>query len=136
MPDFLSELSWRGLLAQCTNEESLRKHLSTGTRRAYVGFDPTADSLTIGNLVPIMLLAHFQRAGHAPVVVAGGGTGLIGDPSGKSAERQLLGREQVEANVNAQKQIYERVLDFSGAAGPRRAAIVNNADWLCGLGFV
>src|SRR5438874_1764424 len=117
MPAFLAELSWRGLLAQTTNDDALRLHLATGTRRAYVGFDPTADSLTIGNLVPIMLLAHFQRAGHAPVVVAGGGTGLIGDPSGKSAERQLLGREQVQANVDAQKRIYERVLDFGGSTG-------------------
>src|SRR5881392_1569517 len=93
MPDFLDELHWRGLLAQVTHEQELRKHLSSGVRRAYVGFDPTADSLTIGNLVPIMLLAHFQRAGHAPVVVMGGGTGLIGDPSGKSVERQLMSAE-------------------------------------------
>jgi tyrosyl-tRNA synthetase len=134
--DFITELSWRGLLAQCTNEDALRKHLQAATRRAYVGFDPTADSLTIGNLVPIMLLAHFQRAGHAPVVVAGGGTGLIGDPSGKSAERQLLDRARVQANVNAQKRIYEKALDFTGAPGDRRATLVDNADWLCKLGYV
>jgi tyrosyl-tRNA synthetase len=134
--DFLNELRQRAQLAQVTHEDELRKHLSAGTRRAYVGFDPTSDSLTIGNLVPIMLLAHFQRAGHAPVVVAGGGTGLIGDPSGKSAERQLLTVEHVQANVNAQKRIYERALDFSGDAGDRRATLVNNADWLCKLGFV
>src|SRR5690349_1561926 len=113
MPDFLAELKWRGLLHQCTNEEGLRAHLSGGVRRAYVGFDPTADSLTIGNLVPIMLLRHFQLAGHQPVVVMGGGTGLIGDPSGKSAERQLMTRERVEGNVNAQRRIFERLLDFT-----------------------
>jgi tyrosyl-tRNA synthetase len=124
------------LIAQVTHEGALRQHLSTGVRRAYAGFDPTADSLTIGNLVPIMLLAHWQRAGHAPVVVAGGGTGLIGDPSGKSAERQLMTRERVEANVASQTRIYERVLDFSKTAAERRATIVNNADWLCRLSFV
>ncbi len=72
-PDFLEEIAWRGLLHQCTDEAGLRRHLATGTRRAYAGFDPTADSLTIGNLVPITALAHLQRAGHTPVVVMGGG---------------------------------------------------------------
>jgi tyrosyl-tRNA synthetase len=134
MPDFLDELRWRGLLAQVTHEDEMRKHLSSGTRRGYAGFDPTADSLTIGNLVPIMLLAHFQRAGHGPVVVAGGGTGLIGDPSGKSAERQLMTRERVEANVAAQKVVYGRILDFG--AGATQATIVNNADWLCSLSYL
>jgi tyrosyl-tRNA synthetase len=131
--DFLAELRWRGLLHQCTDEEGLAKHLETPGRRAYVGFDPTADSLTIGNLVPIMLLRHFQRAGHTPVVLMGGGTGLIGDPSGKSAERTLQTREQVEANVNAQRVIFEGLLDFDGPTG---ATIVNNADWLLGLGYI
>src|SRR5262245_16431568 len=83
-----------------------------------------------------MLLAHFQRAGHAPVVVAGAGTGLIGDPSGKSAERQLQTRERVEANVAAQKQIYARALDFTEAAGDRRAILMDNAGWLCKLGYI
>jgi tyrosyl-tRNA synthetase len=136
MPDFLDELRWRGLIAQVTSEPDLRAHLATGTRRAYAGFDPTADSLTIGNLVPITLLAHLQRAGHAPVVVAGGGTGLIGDPSGKSAERQLLTRERVEANVAAQSKVYEKFLDFAPAAGPRRATLANNIDWLGKLSFL
>src|SRR5262245_18461421 len=135
MPDFLAELAWRRLIAQCTNEPGLREHLAAGTRRAYIGFDPTADSLTVGNLVPITLLAHFQRAGHVPVVVAGGGTGLIGDPSGKSAERMLQTREQVAANVESQKKIYERVLDFSPAA-KNRAVLVNNIDWLAPLGYL
>ncbi|MFG0275503.1 MAG: tyrosine--tRNA ligase [Phycisphaerales bacterium] len=131
--DFLAELRWRGLLHQCTDEAGLAAHLASGRRRAYVGFDPTADSLTIGNLVPIMLLRHFQRAGHRPVVLMGGGTGLIGDPSGKSAERTLQTREQVDANVNAQRVIFEGLLDFDGPTG---ATIVNNADWLLKLGYI
>jgi tyrosyl-tRNA synthetase len=140
MPDFIAELKWRGLFHQCTNEEGLRAHLAGGPRRAYIGFDPTSDSLTIGNLVQIMVLRHFQRSGHQPVVVMGGGTGLIGDPSGKSAERQLLSREQVEANVNAQRRIFERLLDFteppphSGRAGP--AMLVNNYVWLRELSYL
>ncbi|HRQ71544.1 MAG TPA: tyrosine--tRNA ligase [Phycisphaerales bacterium] len=132
-PDFLDEIAWRGLLHQCTDEAGLRRHLATGSRRAYAGFDPTADSLTIGNLVPITALAHLQRAGHTPVVVMGGGTGLIGDPSGKSAERLLMTRDLVEANVSSQRRIFEALLDFSG---PNAAVIVNNADWLCGLGYL
>ena len=130
----LEELTWRGLLHQSTSE-SLGEHLAAGPRRGYVGFDPTANSLTIGNLVPIMLLAHFQRAGHHPVVVMGGGTGLIGDPSGKSAERPLLTAEQVAENVEAQRSIFERVLDFS-ASCDHRAEIVDNLDWLSRIGFI
>ncbi|MFN0012613.1 MAG: tyrosine--tRNA ligase [Phycisphaerales bacterium] len=137
---FLDDLGERGLIHQCTDEPELRAHLDLSAagakpRRAYVGFDPTADSLTIGNLVPIMLLARFQRAGHTPLVVMGGGTGLIGDPSGKSAERQLMTRELVEANVASQRTIFERVLDFS--AGAKNAAVMtNNVDWLAGLSYL
>src|ERR1700736_4380145 len=106
-PDFLADLRWRAQLQQCTHERELEEHLCTGdrapaARRAYVGFDPTADSLTIGNLVPIIALRRFQLAGHTPVVVMGGGTGLIGDPSGKSAERQLRTVDEVDANVRSQ----------------------------------
>jgi len=136
--DFLDELKWRGMFYQCTDEAGLRKHLAdTGqhVRRAYIGFDPTADSLTIGNMVTIMMLAHFQRAGHAPVVVSGGGTGLIGDPSGKSAERQLLTEERARANVEGQAKIYAKLLDFSAGAA-NRATIVNNIDWLGKLGYI
>ena len=132
--ELLDELTWRGLLHQSTSE-SLGDHLAAEPRRGYVGFDPTADSLTIGNLVPIMLLAHFQRAGHHPVVVMGGGTGLIGDPSGKSAERPLLTAGQVAQNVEAQRSIFERVLDFS-ASCDNRAEIVDNLDWLSRIGFI
>ncbi|TVQ29889.1 MAG: tyrosine--tRNA ligase [Phycisphaeraceae bacterium] len=136
--ELLDELSWRGLLHQATDEAGLRKHLAESPRRVYAGFDPTADSLTIGNLVPIMALRHFRRAGHEPVVVMGGGTGLIGDPSGKSAERQLQTAEQVEANVNSQRRIFERLLGFEGVDGGAAggATIVNNAEWLGKLGYL
>ena len=107
---FLNELKWRGLFNQASDEAGLARHLAGGRRRAYIGFDPTADSLTVGNLIQIILLAHFQRCGHEPVVLAGGGTGLIGDPSGKSAERQLMTPELVAGNVEAQQRIFARVL--------------------------
>jgi tyrosyl-tRNA synthetase len=134
MHGFLDELSWRGLLHQTTSE-SLPAHLATPGRVGYAGFDPTADSLTVGNYVPMKLLAHWQRAGHRPVVLMGGGTGLIGDPSGKSAERQLLDEEAVRHNVSRQRTIFERVIDFS-ATGERAATVVDNGDWLRGLGYL
>ena len=130
--ELLDDLAFRGLIHQQTNPDGLRAHLTT-SRAVYCGFDPTKDSLTIGNLVPLLLLRRFQRAGHRPVVIAGGGTGMIGDPSGKDAERQLLSLEQVEANVAGQRVIYERLLDFNG---PNAAVILNNADWLKGLGYL
>lgn len=131
--DLLDELRWRGLLHQCTDEAGLAEHLAQGPRRVYCGFDPTADSLTIGNLVPIMVLVHVARAGHEPLVVMGGGTGLIGDPSGKSAERGLLGRERVEANVRAQRPIFGGVFAGAGLGEP---AILNNLDWLGKVSFL
>lgn len=131
--DFLPELDWRGLLHQTTDPDRLAAHLESGPRKVYVGFDPTADSLTIGNLVPIMLLVHAQRAGHTPVVVMGGGTGLIGDPSGKCDERQLMTRERVDANVASQRRIFEAMLDFDR---DNKAVIVNNIDWLGKLNFI
>jgi tyrosyl-tRNA synthetase len=131
--DLIDELRWRGLLHQCTDEGALREHLRTGTRSVYCGFDPTSDSLTIGNLVPIMLLVHVARAGHTPVVLMGGGTGLIGDPSGKSQERQLQTPERVAANIESQRGIFGRVFAGAGQAEPR---IVNNLEWLGKLGFL
>ncbi|MGP1272955.1 MAG: tyrosine--tRNA ligase [Phycisphaerales bacterium] len=127
--DLLDELTWRGLIYQCTDEDALRAHLQAGTRRIYCGFDPTADSLTIGNLVPIMVLRHVQRAGHEPVVVMGGGTGMIGDPSGKSAERKLMTRETIDRHIRAQRPIFDAVL----GDGIR---VLNNADWLGGLTYL
>ncbi len=128
----LFELKARGLLHQCTNLEELAEHLKT-PRRVYAGFDPTKDSLTIGNLVSILLLRRFQLAGHTPVVVMGGGTGLIGDPSGKDAERQLMTRERINEHVFGQKKIFERLLSFDGSSA---AQIENNADWIDKLSFV
>jgi len=132
---FLEELRWRGLLHQRTAEQALDRHLAQPGRMAYCGFDPTADSLTIGNLVALTLLAHWQRAGHRPIVVMGGGTGLIGDPSGKDRERPLLGREQVEANIAGQRRVLERLLDFDSAR-PNAAVVLDNADWLAKLRFI
>src|SRR5690606_19671245 len=130
MTGLLDELRWRGFIHQLTDEQQIERHLQEGNRRVYAGFDPTGDSLTVGNLVPIMMLAHFQRAGHTPVVLMGGGTGLIGDPSGKSAERQLLSHEQVQANVHSIQRIFANVLSFEG---PNAAALVDNHDWLSTL---
>ncbi|HAW95393.1 MAG TPA: hypothetical protein DCX60_03865, partial [Phycisphaerales bacterium] len=115
---FLEELSWRGLLHSTTSED-LAVHLATPGRVAYCGFDPTAEALTIGNYLPIKMLAHWQRAGHRPLALMGGATGLIGDPSGKSEERKLLGREQVEANIANYRSTFERLLDFDSATSNR-----------------
>ncbi|MFN8587165.1 MAG: tyrosine--tRNA ligase [Candidatus Eisenbacteria bacterium] len=129
---FLPDLEWRGLLHQVT-AESLRDKLAAGPLTAYIGFDPTAASLHIGSLLQVLALARLQRAGHKPIALVGGGTGLIGDPSGKTAERQLLTREKLEFNVQGIRAQLERYLDFSG---PSAATLVNNADWLCSIGFI
>lgn len=130
--DLLADLEFRGQLYQQTDAQGLREHLAQ-PRKVYAGFDPTKDSLTIGNLVQILLLRRFQAAGHTPVVVMGGGTGMIGDPSGKEAERQILSPEQVALNVAGQRVSFERLLSFSG---PNAAQLLNNADWLGKLGFI
>jgi len=129
--DFIAELKWRGLLhdAMPGLEEQLSKEQTTG----YVGFDPTADSLHIGNLVPVMLLVHLQRAGHKPIALVGGATGMVGDPSGKTAERQLLDMDTLQHNLACQKAQLERFLDFEGDAA---AQVVNNFDWFKDLGFL
>ena len=133
---FLAELKWRGMLHQTSaTETEVAAHLAGGSRTGYAGFDPTADSLHIGNFIPIKLLMHFQQAGHAPIALAGGGTGLIGDPSGKDDERQLMTAELTAANVDGQRRVLERFLDFSPGL-KNRARVVNNADWLQKLGFI
>jgi tyrosyl-tRNA synthetase len=135
MKGLLDELAWRGLLYQRTAEEALDAHLQTRGRVGYCGFDPTADSLTIGNLIPILLLVHWQRAGHRPLVVMGGATGMIGDPSGKDRERLLLDPDRVAANVASQRRIFERLLDFDPAAA-HGARILDNRSWLGELRYV
>ncbi|HMC54655.1 MAG TPA: tyrosine--tRNA ligase [Gemmatimonadaceae bacterium] len=124
----LDELRWRGMLHQHT--DGLSDALSRGTVSAYCGFDPTAASLHVGNLVPVMGLVHVQRHGHRPVFLAGGGTGMIGDPSGKSSERQLLALEEIAHNTEQIRQQLERFVDPSGTNG---ALMRNNADWLVPL---
>jgi tyrosyl-tRNA synthetase len=128
----LDELAWRGLIHHQT--PGLAARLARGPVTAYVGFDPTAASLQVGNLVPLMLLAHLQRAGGRPIVLLGGGTGLIGDPSGKSAERPLLDPAQVQANVARQREQFGRFLAFGD--GPGDARLADNAEWLTRLGLV
>ena len=130
--NFVEELKWRGLLHDIMpgTEEELQKGMTSG----YVGFDPTADSLHIGNLVPIMLLVHFQRAGHKPYVLVGGATGMVGDPSGKTAERQLLSIEQINHNLESQKKQLQHFLDFE--TGSNKAEVVNNYDWFKHFNFL
>lgn len=132
MDALLEELTWRGMIHDVT--PGLAKRLAKGPITGYGGFDPTTKSLQIGNLVLVMLLAHMQRAGGTPIILVGGGTGLIGDPSGKDAERPLLDDAEVGANVGKLRAQLERFLDFSG--GGNAAKVVNNADWLCSLGLV
>src|ERR1051326_3040741 len=108
----LEELQWRGLVADCTDSEALAKRISESPTTLYAGFDPTADSLHVGHLVPLLGLRRFQNLGHHPIAVAGGATGSIGDPSGKSAERNLLTKEQIQANVERIRPQLARLLDF------------------------
>jgi tyrosyl-tRNA synthetase len=122
--DFIEELKWRGLFFDATPET--QNHLNGGSRRGYIGFDPSAASLGIGNLVQIMLLTHFQRAGHKPIALVGGATGMIGDPSGKSEERKLLSEDEIRANAEKVKFQLSRFLDFSGT---NAATLENNYEW-------
>ncbi|HEX7859902.1 MAG TPA: tyrosine--tRNA ligase [Verrucomicrobiae bacterium] len=125
--NILEELRWRGLIADCTDEIELGKRLAAGPTTLYCGFDPTADSLHVGNLVPLLALRRFQLAGHHPIALAGGATGLIGDPSGKTAERQLLTRELLNHNIACVKEQLKKLLDFETKENPAR--LLDNADW-------
>jgi tyrosyl-tRNA synthetase len=127
----LDELEWRGLSYQRT--DGLAELLSGGVVTGYIGFDPTASSLHIGNLLPIMGLMRLQRAGHRPIALAGGGTGLIGDPSGRSSERQLMTADMVAENTRAIAKQLSRFLDFQGS---RAAKVIDNAEWLTKLGAI
>lgn len=131
--NFVEELKWRGMVHDTM--PGAEEHLMEAMRSAYVGFDPTADSLHIGNLVPIMLLAHFQRCGHQPVALVGGATGMIGDPSGKSAERNLLDEATLRHNQEAIKNQLSQFLDFKGEL-ENSAVLVNNYDWMKDFSFL
>jgi tyrosyl-tRNA synthetase len=126
------ELRWRGIVYDATPDAE--EALGTESLKVYVGFDPTADSLHVGSLLPLMGLARLQRAGHTPIAIVGGGTGMIGDPSGKSQERILLDGEQVERNVEGLRTQIARFLDFESPDNP--ALLVNNADWLASISLV
>jgi tyrosyl-tRNA synthetase len=130
--NLFDEFKWRGMVANVT--PALLPALATKKLTAYIGFDPTAASLHIGSLLPIMCLARLQRFGHTPIAIAGGGTGLIGDPSGKTQERQLLTPAEVEANLVGIKEQLSRFLDFNVATNP--AKIINNAEWLVPMSFI
>jgi tyrosyl-tRNA synthetase len=131
--NIFEELEWRGLVADCTDAPALRKRLEQSIT-LYAGFDPTSDSLHVGNLVPLLALRRFQQHGHHPIVVAGGATGLVGDPSGKAAERQLLTRELLGANIAAVKEQLRRWLDFDCKTNPAR--LMDNADWTAPVSFL
>ena len=131
--NLIEELRWRGMIQDIMpgTEDQLKKEMTS----AYIGFDPTADSLHIGSLVPILLLVHLQKAGHKPIALVGGATGMIGDPSGKSEERNLLSEEALQKNVAGVKAQLEKYLDFNPAL-PNAAEMVNNYDWFKSLSFI
>jgi tyrosyl-tRNA synthetase len=131
--NFVEELKWRGMIHDIMpgTEELLEKEVTTG----YIGFDPTADSLHIGHMVQVMLLVHFQRSGHVPVALIGGATGMIGDPSGKSEERNLLDETTLKKNEAEIKKQLSKFLDFS-AGRKNRAIMVNNYDWMKEFSFL
>ena len=131
--NFVEELKWRGMINNMMpgTEEQLNKEMTT----AYLGIDPTADSLHIGHLCGVMMLRHFQRCGHKPIALVGGATGMIGDPSGKSQERNLLNEETLKHNVACIKEQLARFLDFDSDA-PNAAELVNNFDWMKNYSFL
>ena len=132
MGNVIDELKRRGFVEQTTHDQELDEYIDQGNTTCYIGFDPTASSLHIGSLVPIMSLAHMQRHGHRPIALVGGGTGLVGDPSGKTEMRKLLTLETLEENAMGIKQQLSHFLDFSDG----KAIMLNNADWLTKLGYI
>src|SRR5689334_23630520 len=131
--NLIEELRWRGMIQDIMpgTEDQLKKELTA----AYIGFDPTAESLHIGSLVPILLLVHLQRAGHKPVALVGGATGMVGDPSGKSEERNLLNEATLQRNLDGIKKQLEKYLDFDQSK-PNAAEMVNNYDWFREMSFI
>ncbi len=137
--DFLKTVQERGYMHQCTDLEELDKKASSGIVTAYIGFDCTAPSLHVGSLLPIMMLRTLQKTGHKPVVLMGGGTTLVGDPSGKDESRKMLTTEGIQANMDGIKKIFSKFLTFAPEGeegGPTDAVMVNNADWLGGLNYI
>lgn len=132
--NILDELQWRGLIADCTDTQELTKRLAASPITLYCGFDPTADSLHVGNLVPLLALRRFQLLGHHPLALAGGATGSIGDPSGKTQERQLLTKEVLENNIAKVKEQLRRLLDFETKTNP--AHLIDNATWTAPVSFL
>ncbi|MSW31791.1 MAG: tyrosine--tRNA ligase, partial [Actinobacteria bacterium] len=132
--DILNDLAARGLIHDTTDIDALRDRLGQGPVSVYAGFDPTADSLHVGNLVPLMLLRRFQLFGHRPVALAGGATGMIGDPGGRSSERSLLDAATLDSNLAAIKPQLEMLLDF--APGDTQASLVDNRDWTAPMGVL
>lgn len=126
------ELTRRGYIKQLTHEEEIKKALETERVTFYIGFDPTADSLHVGHFIAMMFMAHMQKAGHRPIALVGGGTAMIGDPSGKTDMRSMLSREDIENNITGIKKQMERFIDFSDD----KAILLNNADWLMNLNYV
>ncbi|GAB3021369.1 tyrosine--tRNA ligase [Cyclobacterium sediminis] len=133
MNDFIAELKWRGMIQDMT--AGLEEHIQKGQAAAYLGFDPTADSLHIGHLVGVMTLLHFQRSGHQPLALIGGATGMIGDPSFKSAERNLLDKATLDQNIAGIRKQLEKFLDFDAEAS-NKAVLVNNYDWMSEFSFL
>jgi tyrosyl-tRNA synthetase len=134
MSDFFDELAWRGLIHQTTDPAFIPAWLASGTRCLYAGFDPTASSLHVGSLLPLLTLRRFQRAGHRPIALVGGATGMIGDPSGKSEERNLLSVDALRENVAGLEGQMRRFLDFDHGASA--AALVDNYDWMQGFSYL
>lgn len=132
MMNVFDELNRRGLIAQVTDEEKVKDILMNKKIKFYIGFDPTADSLHVGHFVQIMVMAHMQKAGHIPIALFGGGTGLIGDPSGKTDMRKMLTKEKIEHNIDCFKKQMSSLIDFS----KDKAIMVNNADWLSNLNYI
>jgi len=134
-PSLSADLEFRGLVHQVT-DASLQARLDGESLTAYIGFDPTADSLHVGHLLQVLMLRRLQKAGHRPIALAGGGTGAIGDPGGKSEERVLLAEAELAANLAGIRAQLERLVDFGDAAGGSRALLVDNGEWLTRLGVI
>ena len=132
--DIFADLTWRGLIHQTTDDDNIQEWLNEKPRTLYAGFDPTSSSLHVGNLMPLLSLRRFQKAGHRPIAIVGGATGMIGDPSGKSEERNMLSTDQLKKNVEGIQEQMASFLDFD--CGDNSALLVNNFDWMQSVGYI